>query len=101
MNLHQIQALCTELWHLDKEFHIVRYANSFQVGLTLVIETYKDYVDIHGPKRYIQAMNSKQAQHWFHCINGVLSKYMKNVIVTEAKVDDNTDDLELEEEELE
>ena len=111
MTLSQIEALCTELWNLTEEFNTVRYANSFQVGLTLVIETNKDHLELHGIKRYIQALNSKQAQHWFHCINGVLmQKCVNNVNIVDSddQSDDNlhlnplksTEDLRLEESEL-
>ena len=115
MSLHQIEALCTELWDLTKEFITVRYANSFQIGLTLVIETHKEHQDIHGIKRYIQALSSKQAQHWFHCVNNVLNQNLSNQIIVadsdsdgklEEKLDpenceQDDDDLGLEEEELE
>ena len=78
MDLHQIEALTTELWNLDKEFTTVRYANSFQVGLALTVEVHSDYHDLHGTKRYLQALTSKQAQSWFHCLNKILSHETSN-----------------------
>ena len=112
MSLSQIEALTTELWNLSREFSTVRYANSFQVGLTLVLETRKDSVELHGIKRYIQALTSKQAQHWFQCVNGVLmqtSLDKMRVVDSDDQLEESldspknkssTDDLRLEEEDL-
>eukprot|EP01084_Bolivina_argentea_P242983 407444_1 len=106
MSLHQIEALTTELWNLEKEFNIIRYGNSFQIGLTLVVETKKEYYEIHGPKRYIQALSSKQAQNWFHCINEALGQnYINKIIVPDTDEFDNelknNEDFQLEDQELE
>eukprot|EP01083_Nonionella_stella_P123836 373416_1 len=95
MDLHQTEALCTELWNLDKEFNVIRYANSFQVGLTLVIETNKDYLDIHGTKRYLQALSSKQAQNWFHSVNDVVCKKWCDKVIIQDQESDENDELDV------
>ena len=104
-HLSQLNALCTELWNLKYEFNTIRYANSFKIGLSLVIETKKKFIDTHGIKRYLQALSTNQAQKWFHSINEILDNYDNNNDIEinneDNKLDDEQEDFELEEEDLE
>ena len=93
MTLDQIEALCTELWCVTNEFSVIRYAKSFEVGLAFVLETKKKYQDVHGTKRYLQALSSKQAQNWFSSINDVLSDSSNKSVITESTDDMFDEDL--------
>ena len=73
-DLKQIQSLTTELWNINNEFISVRYSQSLQIGQTIVLETNKNYIEIHGEKRYLQAISGNQAQIWFEHINQIFYK---------------------------
>ena len=72
-NLKQIESLTTELWNINNEFKSLRYSQSLQIGQTIVLETNKKYIEIHGEKRYLQSISSDQAQIWFEKLNTTFS----------------------------
>lgn len=84
-DLKQIQSLTTELWNIGDEFTSIRYAQSLQVGQTIVLETSQKFVEFHGEKRYLQTISGNQAQIWFEKLNLVFAKPEKNSNVSKEK----------------